>query len=56
VTDDRFGDPVKALARRRLDAAWKVDVERGGVPVRRISVSRLVVSASASVTAPPIRQ
>jgi Dolichyl-phosphate-mannose-protein mannosyltransferase len=56
VTDDRFGDPVRALPRRRLDAAWHVNVERGGVSVRRISISRLVVSASASVSAPPLRQ
>jgi hypothetical protein len=48
VTDDRFGDPQSALSGRRLDAAWQVDVERGGVPVRRISVTRLVTSASAS--------
>jgi hypothetical protein len=47
VTDDRFGDSAGALPRRRLDAAWQVDVERGGVLVRRISVSRLVSSASA---------
>jgi hypothetical protein len=48
VTDDRFGDPASALPRRRLDASWQVDVERGGVPVRRISVARLVASASAT--------
>jgi hypothetical protein len=47
VTDDRFGDPASALPRRRVDAAWQVDVERGGVLVRRISVARLVTSASA---------
>jgi hypothetical protein len=48
VSDDRFGDSGRALPRRRLDAAWQVDVERGGIPVRRISVSRLVAQASAS--------
>jgi hypothetical protein len=48
VTDDRFGDPASALPRRRLDAEWQVDVERGGIPVRRISVARLVTSASAA--------
>ncbi len=47
VTDDRFGDPASALPRRRVDAAWQVDVERGGVLVRRISIARLVTSASA---------
>jgi len=48
VTDDRFGDPDTSLAGRRLDATWQIDIERGGVPVRRISISRLISSASAS--------
>jgi hypothetical protein len=48
VTDDRFGDPANALPGRRVDQTWQVEVERGGVPVRRISVARLIASASAA--------
>jgi hypothetical protein len=46
VTDDRFGSESR-LSHRRVDATWHVDVMRGGVPVRRIIVQRLVAQANA---------
>jgi hypothetical protein len=46
VTDDRFGSETR-LSHRRVDATWHVDVMRGGVPVRRIVVQRLVANADA---------
>ena len=48
VTDDRFGDSNPSLTSRRLDATWNVNVQRGGVRVRRISVARLILSSTAS--------
>jgi hypothetical protein len=47
VTDDRFGEPSTPIGGRRLDAAWQIDVDRGGVPVRRIRITRLLTTASA---------
>jgi hypothetical protein len=52
VTDDRFGTEPP-LANRHPDAVWHVDVIRGGVPVRRIVVERLVAQASAGLIIPP---
>jgi len=51
VTDDRFGGETN-LPHRRADAVWHVDVMRGGVPVRRIIVERLVAKANAQLFSP----
>jgi len=51
VTDDRFGGETD-FPNRRADAVWHVDVMRGGVPVRRIFVERLVAKANAMLLSP----
>ncbi|HKQ70591.1 MAG TPA: glycosyltransferase family 39 protein, partial [Polyangiaceae bacterium] len=48
VSDDRFDRASSSMRGRRLDAAWHVDVERGGRAVRRITVERWVATATAS--------
>jgi hypothetical protein len=55
VTDDRFGSETR-LPHRRVDAMWHVDVMRGGVPVRRILVQRLVAQANAMLNLPQAPQ
>jgi hypothetical protein len=47
VSDDRFGDAATAMHNRRVDATWQAEAQRGGVPIRRISIARWVASASA---------
>ncbi len=51
VSDDRFGDARTAdLRGHRKDHAWQADVHRGGVRVRRITITRWVASSIARTT------
>jgi hypothetical protein len=48
VSDDRFDDArADGLRDHRRDYAWHADVRRGGVPVRRITITRFVASSRA---------
>jgi hypothetical protein len=47
VTDDRFDDDLGEQRDRRVDGTWHASVRRGGVVVRRITMTRLIASAVA---------
>jgi len=47
VSDDRFDGRAQALPDYRSDFSWHADVNRGGMRVRRITITRLVASAVA---------
>jgi hypothetical protein len=47
VTDDRFDAPAEDLRDHKIDFSWRADVHRGGTPVRRITITRLVASGLA---------
>jgi hypothetical protein len=55
VTDDRFEARAGDLRDHRIDFSWQADVRRGGVRVRRITITRLVASAIAHAVRDDVR-
>jgi hypothetical protein len=51
VTDDRFADQHPAFPNRAVDGVWTAGVTRSGTVVRRIRVTRFVLTAAAAAQA-----